>query len=103
MKHLILILFSISTLSACIDNNNKKTQILLSITNECIADVRLFDTQGNQLIRKHYNCQEAQILIFDIQKTGPFILYAETPQGKKQKKLIHTKTGTITETTIDFP
>ena len=86
----------------CSDDNDNYSMILLSVNNECIADVRLFDSSGKQIDRQDFDCQETKFLIFKVNSFGALIFHAETSKGKSVKKVVSVLAGKTIEESISF-
>ena len=98
----ILFCFLSVLLFNCSDEEPEAGIILLTIENECMADVRLFDASGSQIDRKYYDCQEAKILVFKVKIFGALIFHAETSSGRKEKKVVSILSGKTIEASIVF-
>ena len=104
MKTIIKSLTVISLLALCLScsDNDETGQILLTVTGECYADIRLFAADGRQLDYKNYDCQETRQIIFTVKEFGLLLFHAETAAGKSLKKTVQIFPGKVIEKSIDF-
>jgi hypothetical protein len=105
MKNLFI---SISLLVAsfgcltCTDSDNPRpAQVLVTVTGECVCNVFIYTPDGLCLQSKIWDCQETQVLKFDLFYEGALIIKAEY-KDKTVSKSITTQFGKTTETGIIF-
>ena len=82
MKNLTSFLISIIValfFSTCSDDSSdpKPSQILVSVSNECLCNVFLYTPEGLCLQSRIWDCQETKLLIFNVYHIGDLIIKAE--------------------------
>ena len=92
----------ICVLSCNDDNEAKSGTILLSIKNECYAEVRLYNSSGKLIDFKDFDCQESEFLNFTVNHFGMLVFHVSNSSGKEIKKSVSILSGKIIEETVSF-
>jgi hypothetical protein len=95
---LLLLLFIVT----CSDEDTAiPAELRITVSGECKATISIYETNGKQLEKATYDCQQTNTLVFHINRTGILIVYAES--GKKQdKKVINIARNKTTEVTMSL-
>lgn len=79
----------------CSDNIERPAQILVTVSGECVCNVFIYTPEGLCLKSRIWDCEETNILIFDLYYEGPLTIKAEY----KQKTASITITSAYGKTT----